>query len=67
LSSIFANDLSDGAECTFSQSADDTEPGGPSVTQYGYADIQRNLDRLEKQDNMNLTEFNSEKCQALHL
>ncbi|KAK4824374.1 hypothetical protein QYF61_014034 [Mycteria americana] len=60
-------DLDNGAESTLSKFADDTKLGGVANMPAGHAAIQRDLDRLEKWDDRNLTKLNKEKCEVLHL
>ena len=55
--------MHDGAECTLSQFADDTERGGVADTPEGCAATQRDLHRLEKWADRNPTKFNK----ILHL
>ncbi|KAK4811069.1 hypothetical protein QYF61_016355, partial [Mycteria americana] len=55
LFNIFINGLDDGAECSLSKFAHDTNLGG------------RDLDRLEKWADRNIMQFNKGKCQVLHL
>ena len=54
LFNIFINDLDDGMKCTFSKFAENTELGGVADTPEGCADIQQDLDRLEKWAGRNL-------------
>jgi len=48
LFSIFINDMDDGADCTLSKFAGDTELGGVADAPEGHAATQRDLDTLEK-------------------
>nr|XP_009937148.1 PREDICTED: malate dehydrogenase, cytoplasmic [Opisthocomus hoazin] len=54
-------------ECTLSMSADDIKQSGTADMPEGRHDIQKDLDRLQKQANVNLTKFNEAKCKILHL
>lgn len=58
--------LYEGAECTFSNSEDDTKMGGLDDMPEGSAAIQRNLNRLEKWANMNLINFDKKKHKILN-
>jgi len=64
---IFINDLDDGAECTLDKVADDTKPGGVADTPERHAASQRDLDKLEKWTDRNLTLINKRKRKVLHL
>lgn len=64
---IFINGLDDGAEHTRSKFAAHTKLGGADDAPEGCADIQRDMDGLEKWPNRNLMKFNKGKCQVLHL
>ncbi|GAB0182191.1 mitochondrial enolase superfamily member 1 [Grus japonensis] len=50
-----------------SQFADDTKLGGVADRPEGHSVIQRDLSRLEKWADRNLTKFNKGKCKVLHL
>ncbi|KAK4818046.1 hypothetical protein QYF61_004573 [Mycteria americana] len=67
LFNIFINELVDGAERAFSKFSDDTKLGGVADTPEGRAVIQKDLNRLEKWADRNLTKFNKERCKVLHL
>lgn len=53
------NDVDDGAECTFSQFANDTKLEG--------AAIQKDVDRMEEWPDRNHMKFNKGKCRTPHL
>lgn len=59
--------LSGGAKCTLSIFADDTKLGEEADMPEDCFDIQRNLARLEKWADRNLSKFNKEKHKALRL
>ncbi|PKU43497.1 rna-directed dna polymerase from mobile element jockey- hypothetical protein [Limosa lapponica baueri] len=74
LFNIFINDLDDGTKCTFSKFSYDTKLGVVANMPEGFADIQRDLYRLEKWAGVNLMKFSKkakspapeeEKMQAL--
>ncbi|XP_010282052.1 PREDICTED: uncharacterized protein LOC104618210, partial [Phaethon lepturus] len=60
LVNIFVTGPVDGAECTLSKFAADTELGGSDVPE-GRAGTQRHLDRLEKSTSRNLMKFTKRK------
>ena len=66
LFNIFINDLDDGAVCTLSKFADDSKLGGVADIPEGHAAIRRDLNRLEKWADRNLTKFSKGKCKVLH-
>jgi len=64
LLNILIHDLDDGAECTLSDFADDTDLIGVTDTPEGCAAIQRDLHRLEKWADRNLKHVSKGKCKA---
>lgn len=67
LFNILINVLSDGAGCTFSEFAADTNLKGLADMPEGCAAIQRDHNKLEKWADGDLTKFNKEKCKVLRL
>jgi len=67
LFNILIHDLDDGAECTLGKLVDDIKLKGGANTPKGHAATQKDLDRLEKWADGNITQFNKGKCKVLHL
>jgi len=70
LFSILLSDLNNETECTINKFAEDTKPRRVADTPEGHADIQRDLNRLEKWPDGNLMKvnnFSNEKCKVMHL
>ncbi|KAJ7395150.1 DCN1-like protein 4 [Pitangus sulphuratus] len=67
LFNIFVTGRGNGAECTLSKLADDTELEVKDGKPEGHAAIQRDLKRLEKWMDRNFINFNQEKCKVLQL
>jgi len=59
--------MDDGAECTCNEFADDTKLEGVGATPELHTAIELGLDRLEKQADRSLMNFNKEKCKILPL
>ena len=67
---MFDNFLSDAdseIECTLSKFADDTKLSGVVDTLERWDAIQRDPDRLEEWEHLNLMKFNKAKCKVLHM
>ena len=58
---IFVSDIGNGIECTLSEFVDDTKMCGAVNVLEGRDDIQRDLDRLERQAHTNFMKFNKAK------
>ncbi|PKU39104.1 pol- hypothetical protein [Limosa lapponica baueri] len=67
LFNIFVGDMDSGIECDLSKFANDTKLCGMVNMLEGRDAIQRDLDRLERGDSVNLMKFNQAKCRVLHL
>lgn len=67
LFNFFMSDLNDGTECTLSNFEKNMKWRGVIDRPDGCAAIQRDLNKLEKQENRNFIKFNKGKCQVLHL
>jgi len=67
LFNIFAGNMDSGIECTLSKFADNTKLCGVVDMLEGRDTIQRDLDRLEWWDCVNLMKFNKAKCKVLLL
>lgn len=63
---IFKNYLGDWTEFTFRTFADATELGEVADILEGYVDTQKDVNRLEKEADRNLMNFNK-KCKVLYL
>ncbi|XP_054053355.1 uncharacterized protein LOC128907952 isoform X2 [Rissa tridactyla] len=67
LFNIFDGNMHSGIECTLSKFADDTKLFGVVNKLEGRDANQRDLDRLEKWDHVNLMKFNQAKCKVLYV
>jgi len=68
LFNIFVGGMDSGIQCTVSRFANDTKLCIAVDTPEGQEDaIQRDLDRLERWDSVNLMKFKKAKCKVLHM
>mgnify|MGYP001853087867 CR=1 FL=1 len=67
LPNVFISNLDEGIESTHSKFADDAKLEGVDDTLEGYATVQKDLDRLESWEGMNLMRFNKSKHRILYL
>ena len=66
LFNIFINDIDSGVECTLSKFADDIKLWRAVNAPEGQDAIQRDKDRLDLWDQVNLMRFNESKCKIRH-
>jgi len=64
---FFVGDMDSGSECALSKFVDNTKLCGAADTLEGRDAVQRDLDRLESSDFVNLMNFNKAKCKVLHM
>lgn len=64
---VFVHVIDSGFECTLSRSADDPKLCGAADTLERRGAIQRDFDRLERWDCVNLMKYNKAKYKVLHL
>ncbi|PKU41304.1 rna-directed dna polymerase from mobile element jockey-like [Limosa lapponica baueri] len=67
LFNIFVGDTNSGTECTLSKFVNNTKLCGAVDMPEGRDAIQRDLDRLERWPQANLTKFNKASCKVLHM
>ncbi|PKU31303.1 rna-directed dna polymerase from mobile element jockey- hypothetical protein [Limosa lapponica baueri] len=67
LFNIFVGGMDSGTECTLSKFADNTKLCGTVNTLERKDAINRDMDRLERWDRLNLMKLNQAKCRVLHL